>query len=303
MKSEAEELESLLSNLEGIEEIREIAGWESGFPSLSRVLNGILPGLYFLVGSSSSGKTAFAKQLCDQVVRNNSVPAIFITFSEKKNDLRIRTLARLSGLENREIRRGRSFILHWYGVPKPRSADPSQTPPSWEKLRGVAEEAKSWLGLLYLCEAGDKTDLKEIEEWISNVREIEKCQPLMVVIDDSQYLGALDSSLDTRLLRVSEQLQGLALREQIPVLATWPALSSGESHRAPQSAEWAARVPGADVVVVLEGDVERTKKLTEPNQAINLHIVKNRGGQKGTLCFDFFPSLSKFTEVALESPP
>jgi len=48
----------------------------------------------------------------------------------------------------------------------------------------------------------------------------------------------------------------------------------------------------------MEQDRERTKKLIEPNQAITLHIVKNRGGEKGILAFDFFPPFSRFAEAS-----
>ena len=120
--SEAEELDDFLAELENEPVIKEIAGWDLGFPNLSRSLNGVLPGLYLLIGPPSCGKTAFAKQLCDQIAQLNAVAAMFYSFSEAKKELRIRTLARLSGLESREIRRGSSFLLHWYGVPKKRGA-------------------------------------------------------------------------------------------------------------------------------------------------------------------------------------
>ncbi len=51
--------------------------------------------------------------------------------------------------------------------------------------------------------------------------------------------------------------------------------------------------------MVMEKDQVRTKKLTEPNQALTLHIVKNRGGERGKLAFDFQPAFAKF--VAVES--
>ena len=54
----------------------------------------------------------------------------------------------------------------------------------------------------------------------------------------------------------------------------------------------------------MEEDLERTKKLTEPNRAVQLHIVKNRGGEKGTIAFDFFPAFSRFTEIdSMLTPP
>lgn len=298
--SEGEELESFLAELESDAAIKQIAGLESGFPNLSRSLNGILPGLYLLIGPPSCGKSAFAKQLCDQIALHNSIPAIFYTFGETKKELRIRTLARLSGVESREIRRGSSFLLHWYGVPKRRGTDPEGMPPSWEKLKRAAEEARSWLDLLYLFEGSEKTELKEMEEQVRRVKEIKRSKQVMVAIDDSQRLGAVDRPFDERLPLVTERLQGLAVKLQVPVLSTWPDLRGEGTAPGSVPQEWAERVASADVILVMEEDTERTKKLTEPNRAINLHIVKNRGGERGKLYFDFFPSLAKFTEV---NPP
>ena len=57
-------------------------------------------------------------------------------------------------------------------------------------------------------------------------------------------------------------------------------------------------MPSADVILVMEIDLERTKKLIEPNQALTLHIVKNRGGERGSLAFEFYPAFSQFVEAA-----
>ena len=62
---------------------------------MSRALDGILPGLYLLIGPPACGKTSLAKQLVDQVAMHNSVPAIFFTFAERRKELGIKTLARL----------------------------------------------------------------------------------------------------------------------------------------------------------------------------------------------------------------
>ncbi len=76
----------------------------------------------------------------------------------------------------------------------------------------------------------------------------------------------------------------------MPIFAIWPNLGDvGESQ--PQA--WAEKVASPDVILVLEQDRERTRKLTEPNQAIILHVVKNRGGEKGQTCFRFFSGVFK----------
>lgn len=297
--SEGDELESFLAQLESAAEVREIAGLESGFSELSRALNGILPGLYLLIGPPSCGKSAFARQLCDQVASQNGVPAIFFSFTESKKDLRVRTLARLSGVEAREIHRGSAFLLHWYGMPKRRGSAPEELPPSWEKVKKTAEEAKLWLDFVYLYECGEKTGLSEIEEQIRRVREIKGSDRIMVVVDDSQRLGGSDLSLDARLPLIAEKLSGLAADLKLPILATWPDLRREADRSSPQ--EWAERVAGPDVILVMEEDPERTKKLTPPNRAIDLHIVKNRGGERGKLSFDFLPAFSKFVEAAIDS--
>lgn len=296
--SEGESLDSFLRELEGVSEIKEIAGWESGYPGLSRALNGLFPGLYLLVGPPSSGKTAFAKQLCDQVALHNCVPAIFFTFSESREELRVRTLARLSGLESREIQRGSAFFLHRYGVPKSRGQDVEQLPPSWEKLRRSAEEARGWLDLLYLFECGAKSDLNEIGETVQGLKEARRADRVMAVIDDSQRLGAREQSVDQRLPFVAERLKAMAFDLRLTLFAVWPEFE--KKGRSPQ--EWGERAAGADVILVLEEDLERTKSLTPPNRAVALHIVKNRGGEKGRLAFDFYPGLSKFSE-ADQGPP
>jgi replicative DNA helicase len=289
--SEAEELDSFFAELERGNEVREIAGWESGFTALSRALNGISPGLYLLIGPPACGKSAFAKQLLDQVARRNSVPAIFFTCAEKKADLRIRTLARLSGLETREIRRGAGYLLHTYGVPKQHVTQQEEMAPGWDKLKLAAEEAKSWLDLVYMSECDGKTTLNDIEQQIREVRELKRSQSLMVAIDDSQRLGDVKSSFDARLPVIAEKLHDLTLRLNLPLFATWPDLQSKE---APQ--QWPEKIADADVIIVMREDAERTKRLSEPNQAIALHIVKNRAGEKATLQFEFSPALSKFSE-------
>ena len=55
--------------------------------------------------------------------------------------------------------------------------------------------------------------------------------------------------------------------------------------------------------MVMNEDAGRTKQLTEPKRAIALQVVKNRGGEKGSLRFDFSSDLSKFVEIVADSSP
>src|ERR1044071_7884939 len=116
--SEGTLLEAALDELQGAHRVKEIAGWETGFANLSRALDGIAPGLYLVIGRPSIGKTSFLRQLLDQMSMHSQVLGAFFSFAETKLELRIKTLARLSGLDTREIRRGSAYLLHWYGVPR-----------------------------------------------------------------------------------------------------------------------------------------------------------------------------------------
>jgi replicative DNA helicase len=291
LRSEGELLDEVVRKLEAQREVKEISGWESGFPNLSRALDGILPGLYLLVGPPACGKTSFAKQLLDQVAMLNAAPGIFLSFTENSDELRIRTLSRLSGLEKREIRRGSAYLLHWYGVPKTQHTD--SPPPSWEKLKKSAEDARGWLERIYLVECG-QAGLPQIEDQIRELKTIKGADRVMAVVDDCQRLGNSQHKLIDRVASVAEQLQGAAVKLAIPILGVWPDLLE-DRNSLPQI--WSERIPSADVILVMEIDAERNKKLDEARQAIALHVVKNRGGEKGRVGLDFYPAFSKFAEI------
>ncbi len=294
LKSEGEQLEEILDELQRDHAVKEIAGWESGFANLSRALDGIRPGLHLLIGPPGVGKTSFARQLLDQIATQNNAAGVFFSFTESKNELRIKTLARLSNMDSREIRRGSAYLLHWYGVPRLRGTDAGELSPSWEKLKLAAEQARSWLDSIYLVECSANTAVAPIAAQIDEIKSITSREWLMVVIDDCQRLGDMNQSFDARLPIVVEQLQSLAMNFELPLLAIWPDLG-GEAKTAPPA--WAERVASADVIMVMEKDLARSEQLTEPNHAITLHIVKNRGGETGKLALDFYPAFAKFAET------
>lgn len=294
VRSEGEQLQAILAELQREQQVKEISGWETGFTNFSRALDGVLPGLYLLIGRPGSGKSAFAKQLLDQLAMHNSVPGIFFSFTESQKELRIKTLARLSGVENREIRRGSAYLLHWYGVPKAQFQQTNQLPPSWDKLKAAAQEAKPWLDLIYLVQCEPESNWHQLEDQIEEIRAATNHPSFVAVVDDCQRLDVGSGGLDQRLRVIAERIQEAALRLQIPIFGVWPELG-GEPQLPPEA--WSDRLPNVDVIMVLQADSERTKKLIVPNQAVTLHIVKNRGGEKGKLAFDLLPAFARFAEA------
>lgn len=293
LQSEGAGMDALLDELGKERAIKEISGWDTGFVQLNRALDGVLPGLHLIVGPPGCGKTSLAKQMVDQLAMHNHVPGIFFTFAERKKELRIKTLARLSEIESREIRRGSAYLLHWYGLPKAHHAETERLSPSWDKVTKSAAAARSWLDLVYIVDCSRGVDRAQIQARIRDVQASTHAGSVAAVIDDSQRLGAIDQPLNARLPIVAERLQELAMNLEMPVIAVWPDLREDRG-ASPQI--WGDRVPNADVIVVLEPEPEKSIGATEPNRPTTLHIVTNRGGEKGKLQFDFVPPFAKFVE-------
>ena len=201
-------------------------------------------------------------------------------------------------MENREIRRGSAYLLHWYGVPKAQHTELERLPPSWDKLKKSAEEAKTWLDLIYLIECGRDIDLRRIEDQIREVESIKGTDRVMVVIDDCQRLGNIDQKLTDRVALVVDELQKAAVRLQIPILAVCPDLRENRSSL-PQM--WSDRAPSADVDLVMEIDLERTEKTHRTQSSAHPPHHKEPRREKGQTGLRIRPGFLKFTEVAAAS--
>mgnify|MGYP003377548881 CR=1 FL=1 len=108
-KSEAEAWPAYMAALEAAQDpAHDFLGLDTVFPHLNYVANGLMPGLFILGAAPSTGKTTFVKQLADQVVEANPDAAcLFVSLEQSREELRVKTLSRLSGVENRDILRGR----------------------------------------------------------------------------------------------------------------------------------------------------------------------------------------------------
>ncbi|HEX5604929.1 MAG TPA: hypothetical protein VFY96_00345, partial [Candidatus Binatia bacterium] len=133
-----------------------------------------------------------------------------------------------------------------------------------------------------------------IEAQIADLRTHSQTEQMMIVIDDCQRLKGVDHAWDTRLQIIAEELQQTARKFNLPVLAVWPDLASGSGALA-QS--WSEKAASPDVVLVMDRDATRTNAMNELRQAIILHLVKNRGGEKGRLAYDFATAFAAFTET------
>ncbi len=83
-------------------------GYWSGFSHLDAVIGGLRPGVFVIAAAPSAGKTTFIKQMADQVAEcNDGVPVLFFSYEQSASELRRKTLARLSKIDNQRIREGK----------------------------------------------------------------------------------------------------------------------------------------------------------------------------------------------------
>jgi len=80
---------------------RVFLGLDCGFNHLNEVLNGLGTGVYILAGAPSCGKTTLAKNIADHVAEAEKVPVLFYSFEQSAEELRIKSLARLSLVDSR----------------------------------------------------------------------------------------------------------------------------------------------------------------------------------------------------------
>ena len=178
------------------------------------------PGLYLLIGPPAIGKTSFAKQLLDQIAMHNRVTGIFFSFAETKKELRIknaRALERAGSTRDPSRQRLSAALVRCAAISA--AVKLSDLPPSWEKLKRSAEDAKSWLDLSYLIECQRGTTVQAIEAQIDPQSRAQRLRANddFVVIDDCQRLGGADQPLPTSLPLVAEQLQEIAVNLNMPV--------------------------------------------------------------------------------------
>ena len=85
-----------------------IARDKKGFPRLDKLLNGLNPGVFVIAAPPSAGKTTFIKQMADHVAEfNEDVPVLFFSYEQSGQELRDKSMARMSRQDNQLIREGK----------------------------------------------------------------------------------------------------------------------------------------------------------------------------------------------------
>ncbi len=299
-KSEGEDWPAYLAALEAQQDpAHSFLGLDTGFDHLNYVANGLMAGLFVLGASPSTGKTTFVKQLADQVVEANPDTAcLFVSLEQSREELRVKTLSRLSGVENRDILRGR--------------LDRALT--GWKAVKEAALGYHGAVAGRFFILEGDKTTTPDrIRLAALQVKRATQAARLLVVVDYLQIVPTEEQYRDprNRVDAVVSDLRRLARDLDAAVVAV-SAVGRTSYDRPTLAAfkESGGVEYGADLGAVMWRDKDAPKDETTFKaiagrqwKRVSLDIVKNRNGERSRIEFDFFPQVSAFVEKSKSSLP
>jgi len=266
-------------------------GLDTGFGHLNEVLNGLTEGVYILAGAPSTGKTTLAKQIADHVAQAEGVPVLFWSFEQSKEELRIKSLARLSSVDTRDIWKGRT------------SAD------IWPTVQDADAAYRNGAGrTLTIIEAGATDTVDAIRAAALLAKRRAGDRPVLLVLDYLQIIPPAKDAPDNIRERVDwnlSELRRLSRDLKSPILAV--SSQNRESYRGNDTPTLAALKESggieysADVVVCLWRDTDESDRLTTERKRktvrVEANVLKNRNGELAKVRLDFTPAWALFEQA------
>lgn len=281
--SECDRLPDFFDNLVAKQTGGDFTGLDTGFQHLNRIVNGLNPGLMVWGGSPSCGKTTLAVHLAHNVAELNGIPVLYYSLDQNEDDLRIRTISRLSRIENRKLFRGR--------------LDKSSKDIS--ALAEAMDEYRELSSRIYLFGPGYDFSIEKMKLTARRVMREHNAEKCFIVVDYLQkvYPSKNYRSEYERMNIVINQFSSTAGDLKCPLLVISEVSRAGYDKKSMKAFKDSGRIEyGADVagILVSEGPLNDNPRL------VNLHIIKNRMGEKATIKFDLWLDLSSFDEVGSE---
>ena len=269
---------------------RDFLGLDCGFRHLNHVLNGLPDGVIILAGAPSCGKTTLAKQIADTVAEVEKVPVLFYSFEQSAEELRIKSLSRLSSVNSRHIWKGRAGNLEW------------------KKVEAAAGEYLQGTGpYLTIIEAGRKDTVEAIRAAALMTQRKAGGKRVLLVLDYLQIIPAGKEAPDAIREKIDanlSELRRLSRDLKSPVLVVSSQNREAYKENKPPTLAALKESGGieysADAVICLWRDKEESERLTEKYKRLTVrveaHVLKNRNGELSKIKLDFTPEWSLFTE-------
>lgn len=297
---------------------------KTGFRQLDELLGGgLYQGLYVLGAVSSLGKTAFCLQIADQIAERGQ-DVLFFTLEQSEYELMARSVSRITYLLSGEWKEGRSYrdIMN-----KADKWDDKERESVFKALEVYRRQTESRLYFIQSAEdiqtkeeaaiTGGRIRPQDIEAAIGRHEQNRPESRPIVIIDYLQIIDAGDPKLSDKqkLDLIVSTLRRISIEHDITILAI--SSLNRENYNAPVEftafKESGIIEYSADVVIGLQAQgLKQTSgnggKETKNNKDVyqdirdlivkplDLVILKNRNGKRGSLPFTFNGMFSIFWE-------
>ncbi len=278
--------EVLLNTLNEIQEASNapggITGLRSGFTYLDRMLLGLQRGdLIILAGRPSMGKTAFALNLADNMIRKENKTVAIFSLEMGRNSLAKRLLAMNSHLESDKIRGGQ------------------MTATEWNNLVDAAEQLSKTNFVIDDKTAMTVTELKTRAKRYKIEHKIDA-----IIIDYMQMLTVGKRASDNRnqeMSEISRILKSVARELNVPVIALSQLSRAPEARKDHRPMMSDLRESGgieqdADVIMFIYRD-EVYNADTEDKGITEIIVAKQRNGSTGTVKLRWLADQTRFANM------
>ncbi|NGQ94605.1 DNA primase [Brevibacillus sp. SYP-B805] len=239
-----------------------VGGISSGFPDLdNKLVGGLTTGLYLLMGSVSSGKSMFLRQMADQIA-GQGVPVVYVSWEMTAYKLWCRSMARMLQVPPRDVLAGR--------------IEP-------EKINAAAQQYAETAKHMWTIEGTLDVTLQEVGATISRI--IQSIGKIPVIFVDDLFRIALRDGSGS-LIHGNPALAAYHLHQWSRQWDT-PVITAA-SVQQPGSVEMLPLVEAAVDTIIRYEAVPCQAYPGEQMDEITLSLVKNRNGTLGAvqLLFD-----------------
>ena len=272
----------LVGVFERIDELHQIEGHITGVPTgfvdLDRRTAGLQRGdLVVVAGRPSMGKTALALNIVESAAIRTSLAAVVFSMEMSSEQLTMRFLSALGGIDAHRIRTGKLEDADW---------------PRLTSAMTMLNESR-----IFLDDSGDLTPT----ELRARCRRLKREHDIGLVVVDYLQLMHVPGTSENRATEISEisrSLKALARELEVPVVAL-SQLNRGleaRSEKRPMLSdlrESGAIEQDADVILFIYRDEVYNEESTDKGRA-EIIIGKQRNGPTGTVMLTFLGRIAKF---------
>lgn len=257
------------------------------FNKLDSVLNGGLSNGLITIGAIPSlGKTTFMLQVADNMAQRENTKVLFFSLEMTRYDIITKSLSRLS----HQINPQNSYTFNDL-ISNDDKVD----------YEAILEAYKPIANNLYIID--NLYDIREIEAYILNFKNVHPNTNIIVVVDYLQYILCKSSTSDKQVVDIiTKKLKEISKANNITIIAISSLNRANysnditmESFKESGSIEYTS-----DILIGLEytnntGNDREYEARKNPRK-ISLKIIKNRYGALGVINYDFNTMYHTFTE-------